>query len=210
MDRFSGKYILLALLLVLTLSGCGPSVPPGGDITISGKTIAAVNGATELIAKSTGEGSFYWSATAGSFDTTTSGKVVWKAPGVAGTYKITVTKGKATKEIHITVKETPLIISNRVLVNDGIGGKDIEISFFNNSAKTVTDIKVEIYMWNGFGERVSYLGAPTFKGIAPNVIIAPGNTRTFRWGLFLATGVSRVIPYVFQVAYSDGSVWSLY
>jgi len=203
------NYCLTVLLLLVILAGCY-SEPDGtstGNVTITGYKIAAVNGATELKTDSVDT---QWTATAGSFDKTTGDTVIWKAPATSGVYQVSAKSGVLTGTVNITVKSTPLIITGWELVPDSIGGKDIKITVQNNGSKTINAFRVYIVMWNNFNERVDYLGEDIFSGIASDVYIQPGNSSVHTWSLYWATGVTKALPWVYQIAYTDGTTWNLY
>ncbi|WP_305684871.1 DUF5780 domain-containing protein [Microbacterium sp.] len=173
-----------------------------------------MDGATELRADS-GESdvSYSWQATDGTFDTSTGDRVVWKAPGSVGQRVVTLTGTRAgtTKEtaMTVTVKSSPVTIAGWELVDDLIGGKDASVTIRNDSSKTINALKVRMVMWNNFGERVTRLGDYVFHGIASDIAIEPGNSKTSTWSLYWATGVTQIIPWVYEVAFTDASVWKL-
>jgi hypothetical protein len=203
--------MLMVAGLVLAVSGCGIK---SLTVAISGDTAATPFGAAELKASVTdGDASITWSATGGSFDPGIGDSAVWIAPGDPGTYTISATavqgSRRSTTTMKVVVKEPPLQVVDWLLKNDAIGGKDAQISSTNVGTKTIVAYRVRLAMWNSFGERVSYLLNDTFRGFAERNI-EPGQTNTATWSLYWATGVSRIVAWVYEVAYEDGSTWSLY
>jgi len=210
-------YRNIAFLLILVLSVTSSGCLFGSKMTldIGGTNIAATDGATLLSAScSDSEATIRWACSQGSLDTNKGKDVIWIAPSSPGTYIVTATASSSSKsvkaDVSVTVKQPPLEIMDHDLVDDGIGGKDAVITFRNNTTKTVTAIRIRIAMWNNFGERVDYFGETFFSGMDSDVTIGPGNSYQATWSLYWATGVTRIVPWVYEIAYSDGSVWKLY
>lgn len=184
------------------------------QITVSGNKAAVPGGAALLKASSTEANmSYEWALTSGSFDKGSGNETIWTAPSSPGSYIVTVKGSNGRKNgnstFSITVKEPPVKVTSYNLSNDGIGGKDANITFQNVSGKAVNALKVRVAMWNNFGERVTYLGSNPFQGITSDMSVPTGMSTTRTWSLYWATSVSKITPWVYEVAYSDGTVWKL-
>jgi len=202
-------FILVAILTILT--GCvGSGVGSGGasGLRISGEDVAAVGGFLDLRAH--GGNKYTFSASGGSFIHQDKDRAVWQAPMSPGNYIIRVESGGKTVTKTVTVVDAPARITAWSLVNDGIGGKDARITIRNTSARAITAVRIQIAMWNNFGERVTYFGEYLFRGEAPDTYIAPGAEKTFLWSLYWASGVTNIAPWVVEVAFEDGTAWKLY
>lgn len=212
------KKVILALILCIGIftTGCGPNPTPSPSLSlsVSGDTLTTTGGAVVLKGSpNDNNASVSWASVSGSFDRNVGQQVVWNAPATSGSYIITATASigskSITKSITVNVKDSPLLITNKTLTTDIIGGQNANITVKNTSGKTVNAFRVKICMWNAFGEQVDYLGEYPFKGQATNITILPNNAYTATWSLYWASGVSRITPWVYEIAYTDGSTWKL-
>lgn len=209
LTRYATLFMLAVLVVVL--SGCVGGIAPL-TVSLNGTTTTVVGGYADIIA-STGENGATYTFTAdqGTIIHTDGRRAIWKAPEQPGTYKVHVAASangkKATSSMTIKVVEAPAYATSWTLVDDLIGGKDARVTITNNSNKTITSLRLNILMWNNFGERVSYLGNYVFRGQASDTIIQPGQSRTHTWSLYWATGVTNIVAWVDEVAFSDGTTW---
>lgn len=201
--------LFLALGTSVIVAGCGAPLQPPFSISITGDNVATVNGAAELKAEMSKVAEVRWTATGGQFDFASGDTVIWKAPDTPGTYSVVATANSKSVTARITVKEPPVEIVGWTLTPDFIGGKEANITVKNNSSKTVNAVKVKMAMWNNFGERICYLTYPIYNGIAPDINVPSGTSDSFTWSLYWANDVTKILPWVYQVAYTDGSTWEL-
>ena len=128
-------------------------------------------------------------------------------------YTIQVTAKKGNKSVvaahKVEVIEAPAVVSAWKLEDDLIGGKNARLTILNKSDKTINALRVRIVMWDNFGERVDFFSDYVFHGVASDTLLQPNAQRDYVWSLYWATGVSDIRAWVYEAAFTDGSVWRL-
>lgn len=209
--------IVVILLSAALASGCfgGPSLKEKGlTVTLTGHDKAVVGGYADLEADASEDGVTYaFAADAGSIVHTDGPRAVWQAPNQTGVYTIQVTAKKGNKSVvaahKVEVIEAPAVVSAWKLEDDLIGGKNARLTILNKSDKTINALRVRIVMWNNFGERVDFFSDYVFHGVASDTLLQPNAQRDYVWSLYWATGVSDIRAWVYEAAFTDGSVWRL-
>lgn len=198
---------LLALVSIL-IAGCVDTTTPSTKLQITSEDVAPIGGYLDLMA--TGGLDYHFSVTGGAIIHQDGGRAVWETPLEPGTYSVKVESEGKTVIKSVKVVTAPAYTLDWTLVDDGIGGKNARIVVWNASDKPITAVRVRIVMWNNFGERVTHFGSYHFNGQASDIYIAPNGERTSTWSLYWASGVTNIAAWVYEVAFADGTTWSLY
>ncbi len=204
--RFIIPFILATLLI-----GC---IGSRLSITLSGDTKSTMYGFAEIVASPSTDVEYNFVAEHGKIIQVDKNKAIWAAPLERGKYTIDVVGTKNGKPVitkhTVDVVAMPADTVDWRLTSDNIGGKNAKIDIMNYSDKTITALRVIILMWNNFGERIDYLTNYRFRGQAGDIRIAPNQERTYTWSLYWAKGVTNIVAWVYEVAFEDGTTWSLY
>jgi len=123
--------------------------------------------------------------------------------------------GTTTSSKKVKFIETPVTPTYYDLWEDSIGSTNIDITFVNNSTKTVIAFDLKIIGWNNFDERVptDYLGEDyTVNATVSKTSFSPGESRIYTWkylDIDFINPITRAKAYVTRIAYEDGSSWNL-
>lgn len=113
----------------------------------------------------------------------------------------------AEKSIN-TQNDCPLKITKSWITHNSIGTSEANINIKNNSDKTVDALKVGILCYNNFDEPIteSISGANQYMGISQSKL-RPNKTETDTWVMYLFDNTTKIKPYIYQVHFTDGTIW---
>ncbi|MBN2381058.1 cadherin repeat domain-containing protein [candidate division WOR-3 bacterium] len=135
--------VIIAAIIILAGAGCdilNPNNPPDTPVISASETDVLPETEVTLNVTCTDpdedELTFYWQATGGAFDNTTGEQVIWTAPGVNGTYTISVEaqdQGGETSSasINIVVSDTGGGGDEAYVIVGETGNEDLWIPFTN-------------------------------------------------------------------------------
>lgn len=102
----------------------------------------------------------------------------------------------------------PLKIQGKSITYNAIGVPEANVVLKNVSDKTIDAIKVRIYPYDTYDNRVyNFGGEGTFKGIAQRINIDPNYRDAYTWTLNLFDNATKFNVEVYSVHFTDGTTW---
>lgn len=205
---------LLVLLIAVFLVGCGTQPAPEKTLVLdlTARSTASTNGYLDIAARPM-DANFQFAADGGRLAHTEDRFALWQAPSTPGTYTITITGDRENQRAilthEVTVVDPPFRIQS-VDVQEILDAKVAALTIENRNDRSIVAIRGRMVVLDHFGERIWYQFRRSLITESVDLSIPPGSSSVIWWSLSTTPGGRTVFPWIYEIAYDDGSTWRLY